>query len=172
MFSKTIILGNLTRDIELRYTQSGMAIAKTGIASSRKFKKQNGEQSEETLFIDIVFFGKSAEIANQYLRKGSKVLIEGRLTLEQWTDQNGQKRSKHSVTVEEMKMLDSRSDAQRNNQPPANQNYQPPQQQQNGTYGNQGYQQPRQQPQQPRNQQPQQPQVTHEQIPANEEIPF
>ncbi|HHH72917.1 MAG TPA: single-stranded DNA-binding protein, partial [Sulfuricurvum sp.] len=93
MYNKIILVGNLTRDIELRYTQSGMAIAKTGIATNRKFKKQNGEQVDETMFIDITFFGRSGEIANQYLRKGSKVLIEGRLMLEQWTDQNGQKRS-------------------------------------------------------------------------------
>ena len=110
MFNKVILVGNLTRDIELRYSQGGMAIAKTGIATNRKFKKQNGEQMDETMFIDLTFFARSAEIANQYLRKGSKVLVEGRLMLEQWTDQNGQKRSKHSITVEEMKMLDSRGD--------------------------------------------------------------
>lgn len=112
MFNKVILVGNLARDIELRYTQSGMAIAKTAIATNRRYKKQSGEQVDETMFIDITFFGRSGEIANQYLRKGSKVLIEGRLMLEQWTDQNGQKRSKHSVNVEEMKMLDSRGDAQ------------------------------------------------------------
>jgi len=111
MFNKVILVGNLTRDIELRYTQGGMAIAKTGLATNRKFKKQSGEQVDETMFIDITFFGRSGEIANQFLRKGSKVLIEGRLMLEQWTDQNGQKRSKHSVNVEEMKMLDGRADA-------------------------------------------------------------
>jgi single-strand DNA-binding protein len=110
MFNKVILVGNLTRDIELRYTQGGMAIAKTGIATNRKFKKQSGEMVDETMFIDITFFGRSGEIANQYLRKGSKVLVEGRLMLEQWTDQNGQKRSKHSVNVEEMKMLDGRGD--------------------------------------------------------------
>lgn len=111
MFNKVILVGNLTRDIELRYTQGGMAIAKTGIATNRKFKKQTGEQVDETMFVDITFFGRSAEIANQYLRKGSKTLIEGRLMLEQWTDQNGQKRSKHSVNVENMQMLDSRGDS-------------------------------------------------------------
>ena len=110
MFNKVILVGNLTRDIELRYTQNGSAIAKSAIATSRKFTV-NGEKREEVCFIDITFFGRSGEIANQYLRKGSKVLVEGRLTFEQWVDQTGAKRSKHSVTVENMQMLDSRADA-------------------------------------------------------------
>ncbi|MDD2356479.1 MAG: single-stranded DNA-binding protein [Thiovulaceae bacterium] len=109
MFNKVILVGNLTRDIELRYSQTGMGIAKAAIATSRKFST-NGEKKEEVCFVDITFFGRSAEVANQYLRKGSKILVEGRLTLEQWVDQNGQKRSKHSVTVETMQMLDSKGD--------------------------------------------------------------
>ena len=111
MFNKVILVGNLTRDIELRYSQSGMGIAKTAIATSRKFTS-NGEKKEEVCFVDITFFARSAEIANQYLRKGSKILVEGRLNFEQWVDQNGQKRSKHSVTVETMQMLDSKGDNQ------------------------------------------------------------
>ena len=110
MFNKVILVGNLTRDIELRYSQNGSAIAKTAIATSRKFTV-NGERREEVCFIDITFFGRSGEIANQYLRKGSKVLVEGRLILEQWVDQTGAKRSKHSVTVENMQMLDSKGDS-------------------------------------------------------------
>ena len=109
MFNKVILVGNLTRDIELRYSQTGMGIAKAALATSRKFST-NGEKKEEVCFVDITFFGRSAEVANQYLRKGSKILVEGRLTLEQWVDQNGQKRSKHSVTVETMQMLDSKGD--------------------------------------------------------------
>lgn len=105
MFNKVVLVGNLTRDIELRYAGSGTAIGGTGIAVSRKFTSANGEKREETCFIDITFFGKQAEIANQYLRKGSKLLIEGRLRLEQWQDQNGQNRSKHSISVESMEML-------------------------------------------------------------------
>jgi len=108
MYNKVILVGNLTRDIELRYAQSGSAIAKTAIATSRKFTL-NGEKKEETCFVDITFFGRSGEVANQYLRKGSKILVEGRLQFEQWVDQtSGQKRSKHSVIVETMQMLDSR----------------------------------------------------------------
>jgi single-strand DNA-binding protein len=144
MFNKVILVGNLTRDIELRYTQGGMGIAKTAIATSRKFTA-NGEKKEEVCFVDITFFARSAEIANQYLRKGSKILVEGRLNFEQWADQNGQKRSKHSVTVETMQMLDSKGQsegggyqapAQNNNTqsynqaPQQTQSYQQPQQQQ------------------------------------------
>lgn len=108
MFNKVILVGNLTRDVELRYSQSGSAIAKTAIATSHKHTS-NGERKEETMFIDVTFFGRSGEIANQYLQKGSKVMIVGRLQLEQWVDQqSGQKRSKHSVIVETMQMLDSK----------------------------------------------------------------
>ena len=105
MYTKTIIAGNLTRDIQMRYTQSGAAIASTAIASTRKFKGQNGEPKEEVLFLDITFFGRTGEVANQYLRKGSKVLVDGRLKLDQWTAQDGSKRSKHSLVVETLTML-------------------------------------------------------------------
>ena len=111
MYNKVILVGNLTRDIEIRYSQGGMAIAKTAIATSRKFTS-NGQKKEEVCFIDITFFGRSGEIANQYLKKGSKILVEGRLNFEQWVDQNGGKRSKHSVVVETMQMLDSRGQEQ------------------------------------------------------------
>ena len=111
MFNKIVLVGNLTRDIELRYAQSGSAIANTAIATSRKFT-QNGERKEEVCFVDITFFGRSAEVANQYLRRGSKILVEGRLKFDQWVAQDGSKRSKHSVIVETMQMLDSKADAQ------------------------------------------------------------
>lgn len=104
MFNKVVLLGNLTRDIELRYTTTGSAIGNSGIAVTRRFTVNN-EKREETCFIDISFFGKQAEIANQYLSKGSKVLVEGRLKFDQWTDNNGQNRSKHSISVENMEML-------------------------------------------------------------------
>lgn len=110
--NKIIMIGHLTRDIELRYTQSQMAIGKTAIAVTRKYTL-NGEKREETCFIDITFFGKQAEIANQYLGKGSKLAVEGYLKFEQWQDNNGQNRSKHSIAVESMEML---GDAKQNNQ--------------------------------------------------------
>jgi len=153
MFNKIILVGNLTRDIELRYSQAGMGIAKTAIATSRKFTS-NGEKKEEVCFVDITFFGRSAEVANQYLRKGSKILVEGRLSFEQWVDQNGQKRSKHSVIVETMQMLDSKGDNQQGggyNAPAQNGGYNAPQQGQA-----QSYQQPMQQQQPQTQQQPQQ----------------
>jgi single-strand DNA-binding protein len=181
MYNKVILVGNLTRDIELRYSQAGMGIAKTAIATSRKFTT-NGEKKEEVCFVDITFFGRSAEVANQYLRKGSKILVEGRLNFEQWVDQNGQKRSKHSVTVETMQMLDSKGDNQGggyNNAPaggedsysaPAQgqqQSYQQPQQQQAQSY---------QQPQQQSYQQQQQPSYNNaaaqsRQMPSSESVP-
>ncbi len=116
MYNKVILVGNLTRDVEIRYTSSGTALAKVGIATNRKFKSASGEMKDETMFIDLTFFGRTAEIAGQYLRRGSKVLVEGRLILEQWVAQDGTKRSRHSVTVESMQMLDSRGDAQQNSQ--------------------------------------------------------
>lgn len=113
-FNKVILVGNLTRAPELKYTQGkGTPVAKTGIAVSRK-ANVNGEMREEVCFIDLTFWGRTAEIANQYLQKGSKVLIEGRLMLEQWQDQNGQNRSKHSVTVESMEMLGSKESGSNN----------------------------------------------------------
>ena len=114
MFNKIILVGNLTRDIDLKYTQGGMAISKSAIAASRKFKSNTGEQKEEVCFVDITFFGRSAEVANQYLRKGSKILVEGRLQFEQWSDQNGQKRSKHGISVDTMQMLGAKGDTPMN----------------------------------------------------------
>ena len=165
MFNKVILVGNLTRDIELRYSQSGMGIANTAIATSRKYTS-NGEKKEEVCFVDITFFARSAEIANQYLRKGSKILVEGRLNFDQWVDQNGQKRSKHSVVVETMQMLDSKGDNQGagsyNAAPQQPQNQAPAQQQQQ----QQSYGQPQQQ------QQSQQPyQQPARQMPSSNEVP-
>jgi len=105
MYNKIILAGNLTRDIEMRFTQKGAAIASTAIASTHKFKGQNGEPKEEVLFLDITFFGRTGEVANQYLRKGSKVLVDGRLKFDQWTAQDGSKRSRHSLVVETLTML-------------------------------------------------------------------
>lgn len=143
MFNKTVLVGNLTRDVELRYASNGNAIGNSAIAVSRKYTNNNGAQVEEVMFIDIAFFGKIAEVANQYLRKGSKLLVEGRLKFDQWTDNNGQNRSKHTVVIENMEMLGS----------PQNQ------QQQGGNAGANGYAQPQQQgyaPQQAGYAQPQQ----------------
>jgi len=151
MYNKIILVGNLTRDIEIRYTGSGVAISSTAIATSRKFTS-NGEKKEETCFVDITFFGRSAEVANQYLRKGSKILVEGRLQFEQWEDKNGGgKRSKHSVIVETMQMLGEKSAVQQQQQQQQQQQYAQPAQQQ------QQYAQPAQQQQYAQQQQVQPP---------------
>ncbi len=109
MFNKVILVGNLTRDVEVRYLQNSSAVATLGLATNRRYKDASGEQRDETCFIDVTLFGRTAEVANQYLKRGSKVLIEGRLKFDQWTDQNGQKRSKHTVVAESMQMLDTRN---------------------------------------------------------------
>ena len=130
MFNRVVLVGNLTRDIELRYTTAGAAIGNSAIAVTRKFNA-NGEKREETCFIDITFFGKQAEIANQYLSKGSKLLVEGRLKFDQWTDNNGQNRSKHTISVENMEMLGGQQQGGYNQN--SNQGYQ------QGGHQNNGY---------------------------------
>jgi single-strand DNA-binding protein len=112
-FNKVILAGNLTRDPELRYTPKGTAVAKLGLAVSRRWKSDTGELKEETTFVDVDAFGKTAETIAQYMKKGRPILIEGRLKLDQWDDkQTGQKRSKLGVVLESFSFIDSgRSDA-------------------------------------------------------------
>ena len=107
MYSSTTIVGNLSKDIALTYVPSGTAVAKTSIAYSDGF----GE-NKKTHFIDVVVWGKTAEAFNNYCKKGSKVLLVGVVQLEQWTAQDGSSRSRHSLRVEEMKMLDSKNNEQ------------------------------------------------------------
>ena len=147
MFNKTVLVGNLTRDVELRYASNGNAIGNSAIAVSRKYTNNNGAQVEEVMFIDITFFGKIAEVANQYLRKGSKLLVEGRLKFDQWTDNNGQNRSKHTIVIENMEMLGSPQNQQQQGgnaggyaQQPQQQGYAP--QQAGYAQPQQGYAQP------------------------------
>ena len=122
MFNKVILTGNLSKDITLK-SNSNITIASSTIAVNRKLKNQNGDTSEEVLFIDITFFGRQAQTANQYLNKGSKVLIEGRLKYDTWQDQNGQNRSKHSVVVESMEMLGGQNTGTNQNNQSHNQSY-------------------------------------------------
>src|ERR1044071_6596379 len=99
-FNKVILVGNLTRDPELRYTPKGMAIAKIGLAVNRVWTNEAGEKKEEVTFVDVDVFGRTAENVGQYMRKGRPILIEGRLRLDQWDDkQTGQKRSKLGVVA-------------------------------------------------------------------------
>lgn len=99
--NKVLIAGNLTRDIETRYTPKGLAVGKFGIAINRKWKSDGGETKEEVTFIDVDAFGRTAEVIAQYLKKGDPIFIEGRLKLDQWEDkQTHQKRSKLCVVAE------------------------------------------------------------------------
>lgn len=106
--NKVLLIGNLTRDPELRYLQSGTAVCDFGIAVNRRFKSAGGEQKEEVLFVDVTAFGKQAETVSEYLQKGRPVFIEGRLKLDQWTGQDGQKRSRMSVVMEQFQFMDAR----------------------------------------------------------------
>lgn len=109
--NKVMLIGNLTRDPEIKYTPKGMAIAELGLAINRNYTTESGEKREETTFVDVTLWGRQAEIAKEYLSKGRPVYIEGRLTLDTWDDkQTGQKRSKMRVTGETMQFLGSRGD--------------------------------------------------------------
>ena len=103
-FNRVVLLGNITRDIEVKYLQSGMAVTELGLAVNDRRKNQQGEWVEETTFVDITLWGRTAEVAGEYLGKGSQVLIEGRLKLDTW-ETDGQKRSKLRVVGERMQML-------------------------------------------------------------------
>jgi single-strand DNA-binding protein len=108
-FNKVILVGNLTRDPEVRYTPKGSAVCDLGLAVNRQYSLEGGEKREEVTFVDVVLWARLAEIAGEYLKKGRPVLIEGRLQLDSWDDkQSGQKRSKLRVIGETMQLLGSR----------------------------------------------------------------
>src|SRR5205809_7875474 len=108
-FNKVILLGNLTRDPEVRYTPKGTAVTELGMAVNRVYTAENGEKREETTFVDVTLWGRTAEIAGEYLKKGRPVFIEGRLQLDTWDDkQSGQKRSKLKVVGEGLQLLGGR----------------------------------------------------------------
>lgn len=110
-YNKVILVGNLTRDPELRYTAKGTAIAKLSLAVNRVYRNETGETNEETTFVDIDSFGKQAETLAHYLKKGRPLLVEGRLRLDQWDDkQTGQKRSRLGVVLEGFQFLGGRPD--------------------------------------------------------------
>ena len=105
-YNRVILVGNLTRDVELRYTPSGTAVTDIGLAVNERIKR-NEQWVEEAHFFDITLWGRTAEVAAEYLSKGSSVLIEGRLKLDRW-EQDGQKKSKVQIVGEKMQMLSSR----------------------------------------------------------------
>ena len=110
-FNRVILMGNLTRDIDLRYTSSGLAVTDVSLALNDRRKNQAGEWIEETTFVEVTLWGRTAEVAGEYLSKGSPVFIEGRLKLDSW-EQEGQKRSKLRVVGERMQLIGGRSGGQ------------------------------------------------------------
>ncbi len=103
-FNKVILMGNLTRDPEMRVTSGGLSICKLGLAVSRNYSTREGERREETTFVDIDAFGKQAEVIAKYMRKGRPIMIEGRLKFDQW-ESDGQKRSKLGVILENFQFV-------------------------------------------------------------------
>lgn len=105
-YNKTILMGNLTRDVELRYTPKGTPIARLGVAVNRRWKTETGEDREEVTFVDVDVFGRAADNCSQYLAKGRAVHVDGRLKLDTWEDKNtGQKRSRLLVVAESVQFL-------------------------------------------------------------------
>ena len=123
--NKIFLMGNLTRDPELRYTQNGKALASFGIAVSRNWTSPEGEKKEDVCFVDVSMFGKRAEIISEYFSKGSPIFIEGRFQFRQWETQEGQKRNALSVVAEDFQFIGQTkkrsgpSDASRTDKGPA-----------------------------------------------------
>ena len=128
--SKVIGVYRLTQDPELKYLPSGSAVAKLHLVNSSKYKAQDGTQKEDTCFIDGTVFGKLAEVANQYLKKGSKVYVIADLKQESWTTNDGQNKSKHTLKIDSFEMLDSKPNDNQGQRSQSQNNYQPKKQQQ------------------------------------------
>ena len=111
--NRVLLIGNLTRDPEVRYTPKGTAVTEIGLAVNRVYSGEDGEKKEETTFVDVTLWARQAEIAGQYLKKGRPVFIEGRLQLDTWDDkQTGQKRSRMRVVAENLQLLGSRQESE------------------------------------------------------------
>ncbi|MFK7738028.1 MAG: single-stranded DNA-binding protein [Pirellulaceae bacterium] len=115
-YNRVILMGNLTRDVELRYTPAGTPVTEVGLAVNDRRKNQNGDWVDETTFVDVTFWGRTAEVASEYLSKGSPVFIEGRLKLDTW-EKDGQKNYKLRVVCDRMQLLGSRGEGPRNSTP-------------------------------------------------------
>lgn len=109
-FNKVILMGNLTRDPQLRYLPNNTAVCDFGIATNRRFRDREGNQREEVCFVDVTAWGRQAETINQYMTKGRPILIEGHLKLDTWTGQDGQKRSKLSVVLDGFQFVGGRGE--------------------------------------------------------------
>jgi single-strand DNA-binding protein len=111
--NRVLLIGNLTRDPEVRYTPKGTAVTEIGLAVNRVYSGEDGEKKEETTFVDVTVWARQAEIAGQYLKKGRPVFIEGRLQLDSWDDkQTGQKRSRLRVVAENLQFLGGRQEGE------------------------------------------------------------
>ena len=122
-FNKVLLMGNLTREPELRATPSGTAVCQFGLAVSRSYNNPNGERQEETTFVDVEAWGRQAETISKYVTKGNPLFIEGRLKLDTWENKEGEKRSKMKVVLENMQLISQRGEgggySQSDSAPPA-----------------------------------------------------
>ncbi len=107
-FNKVILMGNLTRDPELKYLPNNVAVCEFGVAMNRRFRDKDGNQRDEVCFVDVSAFARTGEMINQYMTKGKPILLEGRLKYDTWTGQDGQKRSKLSVVADNFTLVGSR----------------------------------------------------------------
>ena len=114
-YNKILLLGNLTKEPELKFLPSQTAVCTFGIATNRKWKDASGQEKEEACFVNCVLFGKRGEALNKYFHKGDPIFIEGRLSLDTWTAQDGTKRSKHKISVESFEFVGGKKQEQ--NQP-------------------------------------------------------
>lgn len=125
-YNKILLMGNLTRDPELRYTAGGKAVCSLGLAVDKKYKTANGEEREEVLFIDVTAWGNQADSCNNYLKKGAQIFVEGSLRLESWVDKTtGQNRSKHTVSADRVQFLGAQQTQANPSQQPS-QSFEPP----------------------------------------------
>lgn len=108
-YNKVLLMGNLTRDVELKHTPSNMAVAQIGLAMNRRFRTKEGEAKEEVTFVDCEAWGNTAENISKFFSKGRPIFIEGRLKLDQWQDKEGGNRSKLKVVIESFEFVDSKS---------------------------------------------------------------
>jgi len=103
--NKTMLIGNITRDVELKYTTSGAAVANFGLAVNRTYTNSDGEKVDDVCFVDVVAWNRLAEVAGEYLSKGSPIFVEGRLQMDSWEDKDGKKRSKLKVVAQNIQFL-------------------------------------------------------------------
>ena len=127
-FNKVILAGNLTRDPQLSYTPTQVAVCDFGMAVNRKYKGGDGQQREDTLFVDCQAWGKTGEVINQYMTKGKPLLVEGRLTYDSWEGKDGQKKSRLRVTVEKFEFMGDGGGQQKQDEPQSQQYDAPPSQ--------------------------------------------